>query len=141
MNKEQLDKDVRQFKAIKDHPKLKQWDQLIESGDKDAETRLRSTPRKKYEKHELYKLGEMLMNAGAKANEGVEDTANGENRIHLSRLQKIERIISGEGLQKPKKAPNIRSKNAKMWRDRQSLLERMRPSEYHEKVYQSVARK
>ena len=141
VNKQQLNKNVQKFKAIKDHPKLKQWSQLIEEDDKDkeSETKLRGTPRKKYEKHQLYRLGEILLSAAANAGTVVNDA--GERKIRFSRLQKIERIIAGEGPPTPKKEPNIKSQNARMWRERQSLLERMRPSEYHERVYQSVARK
>jgi len=38
----------------------------------------------------------------------------------------------------PKKEPNVAAENAKLMRDRQSLLERMRPAALDESVYKGV---
>ena len=58
-----------------------------------------------------------------------------ESKVPLTRQQKIEKLIAGE---LPKKKPNIAAENAKVMRDRQSLLGRMRPAEIDDDFYKPV---
>lgn len=80
------------------------------------------TPRKKYQPRQ-------------KAETNTDDDGEEEFKGPLTRLQKIEKLIEGE---LPKKVPNVVAENAKIMRDRQSLLERMRPAELDGKVLKPI---
>ena len=85
-------------------------------------TKLHFTPRKKFQS--MHKVTETQL-------EGEDE----ESKLPLSRLQKIEKLIQGE---LPKKMPNIAAINAKKMRDRQSLLERMRPPGVDDCIFKPV---
>ena len=140
VDKHQLEKKVRKFKEIKNHPKLRNASQLLGHSDEEKKSsgrkkktnvkKLHSTPRKKYEKRSVYDLD------GVEAGHTLDDE-EGPKRIPMSRLQKIDRIIEGT-LPPPKKEKSILAENAKLMRDRQGILGRLRPTEIDDSVYRGV---
>ena len=135
-DKQVLEKKVRQFKEIKDHPKLRNQGQLLDPEGEQAVSskkvkKLKNSPRKKFSRRGQYEDDDDLVS------EEDDKSMDKEKKVPLTRLQKIDRMIEGQ-MPVPKKEPNIAAENARVMRDRQSLLERMRPSELDDKVYKSV---
>ena len=93
-DKQVLEKKVRQFKEIKDHPKLRNQGQLLDPEGELAVSskkvkKLKNSPRKKFSRRGQYEDDEDLVS------DEDDKSIDKDKKGPFTRLQKIERMIEG----------------------------------------------